>query len=83
MFSLSLSRARASGSNDVDKDIKVKFEPLFHELFSSVEAREEWKATPKGFLSLVIVLDQFSRNMFRGSPDMFKADPLALALTKV
>ena len=36
-----------------------------------------WEATPDGALALLIVLDQFARNMFRGSPRTFAADPLA------
>jgi uncharacterized protein (DUF924 family) len=39
--------------------------------------REAWLATPGGRLAYVIVLDQFSRNMFRGSGRMFAADDLA------
>jgi uncharacterized protein (DUF924 family) len=36
-----------------------------------------WEATPDGALALVIVLDQFPRNMFRGSARTFAADPVA------
>jgi uncharacterized protein (DUF924 family) len=39
----------------------------------------DWEATREGALALVIVLDQFPRNMFRGSARAFAADPLALA----
>ena len=41
-----------------------------------------WRAGPRGRLAEVIVLDQFSRNMFRGSPLAFASDPLALALAQ-
>jgi len=33
--------------------------------------------TPDHFLAIVIMLDQFPRNMYRGTPDAFKTDPLA------
>ena len=36
-----------------------------------------WEATPEGVLALTIVLDQFPRNMFRGSARAFATDPLA------
>ena len=36
-----------------------------------------WEETPEGALALVIVLDQFPRNMFRDSAKAFAADPLA------
>lgn len=38
---------------------------------------EHWNATPLAALALVVVLDQFPRNMFRGSARAFAADPLA------
>ena len=36
-----------------------------------------WDGTPEGALALLIVLDQFPRNIFRGSASAFAADPLA------
>ena len=42
----------------------------------------EWRVDPKGRLAEVIVLDQFSRNIFRGSRRAFEADPLALVLAQ-
>ena len=36
-----------------------------------------WEESPEGALALLIVLDQFPRNMFRGSARSFAADPLA------
>lgn len=41
-----------------------------------------WRATPLGRLAEVIVLDQFSRNIHRGSAQAFACDSLALALTQ-
>ena len=41
-----------------------------------------WRATPEGRLAEVIVLDQFARNIHRGTPAAFAADPLALALAQ-
>ena len=39
-----------------------------------------WEQTPEGALALVIVLDQFPRNMFRGLARSYEADPLARAV---
>jgi uncharacterized protein (DUF924 family) len=44
--------------------------------------RAAWRRTPKGRLAEIIVLDQFSRNMFRGTPMMYRYDALALALAQ-
>ena len=41
-----------------------------------------WRATPEGRLAEVIVLDQFSRNIHRGTPGAFAADPMALGLAQ-
>ena len=42
----------------------------------------ETRTDPRAALAAVIALDQFPRNMFRGSPRAFAADPLALAVAK-
>jgi uncharacterized protein (DUF924 family) len=41
-----------------------------------------WAQTPRGLLALVILLDQFSRNLHRGSGRMFEHDDRALGLAK-
>jgi uncharacterized protein (DUF924 family) len=41
-----------------------------------------WRATPQGRLAEIIVLDQFSRNIHRGTRRAFEADTLALALAQ-
>ena len=43
-------------------------------------ALDSWMATPQGSLALVITLDQFPRNMFRGAPKSFASDDQALAV---
>lgn len=42
----------------------------------------EWRSEPRGRLAEIIVLDQFSRNIHRGSPRAFACDPMALALAQ-
>ena len=42
----------------------------------------EWRKNPKGRLAEIIVLDQFSRNIYRGLPESFIADPQALTLAQ-
>jgi uncharacterized protein (DUF924 family) len=41
-----------------------------------------WRATPDGRLAEIIVLDQFSRNVYRDTPRAFAQDPLALVLAQ-
>ena len=41
-----------------------------------------WRATPEGRLAEILLLDQFSRNIYRDTPQAFAQDPLALALAQ-
>jgi uncharacterized protein (DUF924 family) len=41
-----------------------------------------WRATPEGRLAEVLVLDQFSRNVYRDTAQAFAQDPLALGLAQ-
>ena len=62
----------------------LAFDELLRERFAHDHAailrgeRDEWLSTACGRLAYVIVLDQFSRNMFRDTPGMFAHDELAL-----
>lgn len=42
----------------------------------------EWRLSPKGSLAEVIILDQFSRNMFRDTAQAFAYDGMALILSQ-
>lgn len=61
-----------------DGEIRQRF-------LSAVEAAlagqlDDWATTPQGSLALLILLDQFPRNLFRGSARCFAGDAQALAL---
>ena len=63
-----------------DRQIKDRFHHLLYqaaqgELFS-------WRKEPKGRLAEIIVLDQFSRNIYRNTPAAFTQDPMALVLAQ-
>lgn len=45
-------------------------------------AFDPWAETPRGMLALIILLDQFPRNLHRGSPEAYAADPQARALAR-
>jgi uncharacterized protein (DUF924 family) len=63
----------------IDDEIRARFLAL-HERILAGRAGDH--ATPRAALASVVVLDQFSRNMFRGSPRAFAADPLARRLAR-
>ena len=67
-------------SPKLDREIRKKFLDLHGEIARGEHAA--WRGTPKGRLAEIIVLDQFSRNMFRGTAKMFAFDPLALVLSQ-
>ncbi len=41
-----------------------------------------WRSTPEGRLAEILVLDQFSRNIYRNSPEAFSQDSIALVLAQ-
>ncbi|CTQ69783.1 DUF924 family protein [Roseibium alexandrii] len=43
---------------------------------------DEWAETPSGALALILLLDQFTRNVFRGSAEAFAADSKAVAIAE-
>lgn len=64
----------------VDLRIAERFTGLHLEL--SREVPDAWRATPEAWLALVIVYDQFPRNIYRNSPLAFATDWLALVEAK-
>jgi uncharacterized protein (DUF924 family) len=68
----------------VDPQFDASIARRFGDLHTSAAKCElyAWRTTPKGRLAEVIVLDQFSRNLHRGSALAFANDPLALALAQ-
>jgi uncharacterized protein (DUF924 family) len=55
-----------------DDEIRTRFGALTARARSG--ALDAWAETPKGSLALVILLDQFPRNMFRNSAEAFSSD---------
>jgi uncharacterized protein (DUF924 family) len=41
-----------------------------------------WEDTPEGVYALLILLDQFPRNLYRGTPEAFASDALAVAVAQ-
>ena len=60
-----------------DQEIRERFGALRESVLRG--ERDAWLASPRGRLAYVIVLDQFSRNLFRGRPEAFAGDARALA----
>ncbi|MGQ7791970.1 DUF924 family protein [Faunimonas sp. B44] len=43
---------------------------------------DDWEETPEGALALILLLDQFSRNLHRGTARAFEADGKALGIAE-
>ncbi len=71
-----------NGGEAFDRVLTEKFQPLLEALAPGPRA-EDWAARGQhGRLAAIIVLDQMSRNIFRGSPRAFAQDDLALRLCR-
>ena len=61
-----------------DRELEQRFGGLL--TLGKSDQLDHWCDTPRGTLALIIVLDQFSRNIYREAPAAFEADPKALRL---
>ena len=67
----------------------VAFDALIADRFAGLHTRLEggetagWDEAPDALLARIVVLDQFSRNMFRDSPRAYASDAIALACARL
>jgi uncharacterized protein (DUF924 family) len=60
---------------EFDREIRERFEPVYEEAAGG--GLDHWKSEARSCLALIIVLDQFPRNMYRGDARMYAADEKA------
>ena len=67
-----------------DEELDQQVKERFGDIHKQAKAMElySWRSEPHGRLAEIIVLDQFSRNMFRNTPRSFENDQAALALSQ-
>lgn len=65
---------------EFDEEIRVKFSDLFERAYKGL--LWPWRVTIFGRLAEVIILDQFSRNLFRGDGKSYSQDKMALILSQ-
>jgi uncharacterized protein (DUF924 family) len=61
-----------SSTPQLDKEIREKYENLW--LMGMNGELDEWQSSPEGCLALIILLDQFPLNMFRGQAKSFQSE---------
>lgn len=67
-------------SDQVDADIRTNFLDLYQDAHGG--RLNAWAETPDGVLALIILLDQFPRNMFRDTAKMYQSDEHAIAVAR-
>lgn len=65
-------------SDATDRDIESRFGDRVADALTG--ELDHWQETSRGLVALVILLDQLTRNIFRGTPGAFSGDKQALAL---
>jgi len=60
---------------EFDREIRDRFEPVYEE--AAAGRLDHWKSEARSCLALIVVLDQFPRNMYRGDARMYAADEKA------
>ena len=65
----------------IDAEIRDRFAPLIDEI--NVREVEDSVSSPAHALATVIVLDQLSRNVYRGTPRAFAYDELARGISRL
>lgn len=82
------SPEKAEARNSFWFNANPEFDAQIWTLYSDVvtdaaaEHYSEWDQTPLGRLALIIILDQFPRNIFRGTSEAYRYDAMALALAR-
>ncbi|MGL6340155.1 MAG: DUF924 family protein, partial [Waterburya sp.] len=75
-------------NQDFDHTIKQRFLNIYQQAIAEGVAKpiagalNHWRNNARGTLALIIILDQFPRNMFRNTPQAFATDEQAAELTK-
>lgn len=64
-----------SRNEALDAEIEAHYAELHFQ--ASRTELSDWQETPEGTLALLLLLDQFPRNLFRGSAHSYATDPLA------
>lgn len=68
------------GGPEVEREISGRFAPVLEQARRG--KLDSWAQMPRSRLALIIVLDQFSRNVYKGTPLAYAQDPAALRLVQ-
>ncbi len=74
-FSPRVSKMHWSAPPEFDQELRERYLDLYTQICAG--KHEDWRDSAAGTLATILCLDQFSRNMFRGTAKAFAADGLA------
>ncbi len=80
-----LDEVGPSGWYEADEKVDAEIRERFFDTWERARkgGLSLWMTYPSGALAYIILTDQFSRNMFRGSAEAFDTDRVALAMAKI
>jgi uncharacterized protein (DUF924 family) len=67
-----------SEDEDIDNEIRARFGKMLTQASKGVF--DHWGKTARGQLALILILDQFSRHVYRNSPEAYALDSKALMI---
>lgn len=68
-----------SSTPELDREIREKYEHIWES--AAANELDHWQDSPEGSLALIIILDQFPLNMFRGKPESFQTERKAIEVS--
>ncbi len=78
-FSEPTSKRWFKSTSEFDEEIRNKYEPIWE--FASNNKLDHWQKISEGALALIIILDQFPLNMFRGTAKSFSTEIKAIEIS--
>jgi uncharacterized protein (DUF924 family) len=75
-----LAKRWFGGGDALDRELDTRFREAI--LAARAGELDAWADSPRGSLALLLLLDQFPRNVFRGRAEAFVSDDIALALSR-
>ncbi len=74
------AQVRFKKSSKIDSKMRERFSAVLQKAFKA--ELFSWRQSPQGRLAEILLLDQFTRNIYRDTPESFAGDSIALVLAQ-
>jgi len=78
-FTAPMNKHWFKSTPEIDLQIRNKYAQTWQDAFDG--KLNHWKENPESCLALILLLDQFPLNMFRGDPKCFASESISITLT--